>query len=87
MKRQAIAFSLTLLCGAVLAPVTIAQTASQTIPEQDAHAIAVDAYLYFYPLISMDVTRKQSTNIEAGKEFGKGPMNMFVNVPAFPLPI
>jgi hypothetical protein len=84
MKRQAIAFSLTLLCGAVLAPVAIAQTASQTIPEQDAHAIAVDAYLYFYPLISMDVTRKQSTNIEAGKEFGKGPMNMFVNVPAFP---
>ena len=84
MKRQAIAFSLTLLCGAVLAPVAIAQTASQTIPEQDAHAIAVDAYLYFYPLISMDITRKQSTNIEPGKEFAKGPMNTFVNVPAFP---
>ena len=58
---------------------------SQTgITEEAAHAIGVDAYLYFYPLISMDITRKQSTNIEAGKEFGKGPMNMFVNVPAFP---
>ena len=54
------------------------------ISEQDAHAIGVDAYLYFYPLISMDITRKQSTNIEPGKEFAKGPMNMFVNVPAFP---
>ena len=32
----------------------------------------------------MDITRKQFTNIDAGKEFGKGPMNMFVNVPAYP---
>jgi hypothetical protein len=52
--------------------------------EQEAHAIAVDAYLYFYPLITMDVTRKQFTNIEPGKEFGKGPMNMFTNVPEYP---
>ena len=29
----------------------------------EAHAIAVDAYLYFYPLITMDLTRKQSTNM------------------------
>ncbi len=52
--------------------------------EQEAHAIGVDAYLYFYSLVTMDVTRKQSTNIEPGKEFGKGPMNMFVNVPEYP---
>jgi hypothetical protein len=32
----------------------------------------------------MDVTRKQSTNIEPGKEVAKGPMNMFVNVPTYP---
>src|SRR5580698_9602899 len=49
-----------------------------------ARAIGVDAYLYFYPLITMDITRKQSTNLEAGKEFGKGPMNTFVNIPAYP---
>ena len=49
-----------------------------------AHAIAIDAYLYFYPLVTMDITRKQFTNIEAGKEIGKGPANMFVNVPAYP---
>jgi hypothetical protein len=29
-------------------------------------------------------TRKQATNIEAGKVFGRGPMNMLVNVPEFP---
>lgn len=55
-----------------------------TLTEQEAHDIGVDAYLYFYPLVSMDVTRRQSTNIELGKEFGKGPMNMFTNVPAYP---
>ena len=32
----------------------------------------------------MDLTRKQSINIEPGKQFGKGPMNMFVNVPQYP---
>lgn len=50
----------------------------------EAHAIGVDAYIYFYPLLTMDLTRKQSTNIEPGKEFGKGPMNLFVNVPEYP---
>src|SRR5258708_7766347 len=58
--------------------------AQSTITEQEAHAIAVDAYLYFYPLLSMDVTRKQSTNIDPGKEVGKGPMNTFSNFPAYP---
>ena len=57
---------------------------ADTISERDAHEIAVDAYIYCYPLVTMDLTRLQSTNIEAGKEFGKGPMNAFVNVPAYP---
>ena len=54
------------------------------LTEDQAHAIAVDAYVYLYPLVLMDLTRKQLTNIEPGKEFGKGPMNMFVSVPAYP---
>ncbi len=58
--------------------------ADNTITPEAAHAIAVDAYLYFYPLVTMDITRKQSVNIEPGKEFGKGPMNMFINIPAYP---
>jgi hypothetical protein len=58
--------------------------ARAAITEQEAHAIAVDVYLYLYPLVIMDVTRKQSTNIEPGKEFGKGPMNSFTSVPEYP---
>jgi hypothetical protein len=58
--------------------------ADEPISQEAAHAIGVDAYLYFYPLVTMDITRKQSVNIEPGKEIGKGPMNMFVSVPAYP---
>jgi hypothetical protein len=58
--------------------------AQSKISAEEAHAIGVDAYIYFYPLLSMDITRKQFTNIEPGKEFGKGPMNMFVSVPQYP---
>ena len=59
-------------------------TAEPAITEQEARAIGVDAYLYFYPLVTMDVTRKQSTNIEPGREIGKGPMNAFTNVAEYP---
>jgi len=54
------------------------------VSEQEAHAIGVDAYLYFYPLITMDVTRKQISNVAPGEGVLGGPMNMFANVPAFP---
>ncbi len=67
---------------AALAPVSALRAAD--ITEAEARAIGVDAYLYFYPLITMDVTRRQMTNIEAGKSEIGGPPNMFVNVPAFP---
>jgi hypothetical protein len=66
---------------AALATTARAQSA---VTEQEAHAIGVNAYLYFYSLITMDLTRKQSTNIEPDKEVGKGPMNAFTNVSAYP---
>jgi hypothetical protein len=58
--------------------------AEDRLTEEAAHGIGVDAYVYLYPLLSMDITRKQFTNIEAGKEVGKGPMNQFINMPAYP---
>ena len=56
---------------------------AQAITEQEAHDIGVNAYLYFYSPITMDVTRKQLANTPPGKGIG-GPMNTFVNVPTFP---
>lgn len=73
--------ALSVVSSAVFPLVSQAQS---KITAEEAHAIGVDAYVYFYPLLTMDITRKQFTNIEPGKEFGKGPMNMFVSVPEYP---
>jgi hypothetical protein len=93
MKKQAVNpnktllpfFAAALALTFVSAPISIdTAQAQQSVTEQEAHAIGVNAYLYFYPLISMDITRRQSTNVEAGKEILKGPMNTFSNAPAYP---
>jgi hypothetical protein len=59
-------------------------SAQTAISEQEAHAIGVDAYLYFYPLVTMDTTRRVTTNVEPGKTPGFGPANMFSNFQAYP---
>lgn len=77
-------FALPAPVGAALACASPAPASrSQTIDEEKAHEIGVSAYLYFYPLVTMDFTRKQLTN--AAKVEGiNAPMNAFANVPAFP---
>lgn len=72
-----------LVIGLLVSPVLLLTARAQTaVTEQEAHAIGVDAYVYLYPLITMDITRKQLTNTDKG--FGRGPMNVFHNVPAYP---
>ncbi len=61
-----------------------APSAKAAITQDEAHAIGVDAYLYFYSLVTMDVTRKQLTNQEPSPGGIGGPMNRFANVGAFP---
>ena len=61
-----------------------ADAGGKAITEEEAHAIGVDAYLYFYPLVTMDMTRKQLTNQEPSPGGIGGPMNSFANVGAFP---
>src|SRR3954453_773405 len=84
MRRVTSALAASFLVGAMGVQWGVAQEATPKLTEEQAHAIAVDAYIYFYPLLSMDISRKTFTNIEPGKEFGKGPMNMLTNVPAYP---
>lgn len=57
---------------------------AQEVSEQEAQSIGTSAYLYFYPLITMDITRKQMTNVEPGKIPGFAPMNTYANVPEYP---
>ena len=55
----------------------------ETIGEQEAHDIGITAYTYFYPLVTMDLTRRQLTNV-ARAEGMRAPMNTFANLAAFP---
>jgi hypothetical protein len=50
----------------------------------DVTAVATAAYLYFYSLVTMDVTRRQTTNVAPGKMFLRGPMNTFSNATEYP---
>ncbi len=53
-------------------------------PVANLPRIAEDAYLYFFPLVLMDVTRRITVNVPAGVRPGFGPMNRFTHMRAFP---
>ena len=73
-----------LVLGALLAgEAPPSARAADNISEQEAHSIGVAAYVYFYSLVTMEVTRKQLTNV-AKPEGIHTPMNTFANLPAFP---
>ncbi len=75
---------LAFMLAAVIAVQPVVAEQAAKVSEEEAFAIGVDAYVYFYPLITMDVTRKQLTNVEPGKASIGGPMNMFNNIATFP---
>jgi hypothetical protein len=52
MKRTAILLSMSLLTTLTTVPSANAQTGAAAISETEASAIAVEAYLYFYPLVT-----------------------------------
>jgi hypothetical protein len=48
--------------------------------ESDPHQLDVEAYLNLYPLVSMEVTCGQLTNIEAGQIPGRAPIQQFARI-------
>jgi hypothetical protein len=50
----------------------------------DPRSLSYDAYVYLYPLVMMEVSRRQSVNVEAGVRPGFGPPNEFHHLRAFP---
>jgi len=78
MRNYLLALALSSIFLPALAPT------AHAITEDEAHSIGVNAYLYFYPLVTMDITRKQLSNQEPGPGSLGGPMNHFANIDAFP---
>ena len=50
----------------------------------EAKEIAVEAYLFTYPLVSMDVTRRVMTNVPPGVKAGLGPAGVFQHMRTYP---
>jgi hypothetical protein len=50
----------------------------------DLRTLSYEAALYFYPLVIMDVTRRQIINTPPGTKPGFGPPNQFHHIRAFP---
>jgi hypothetical protein len=57
---------------------------NQTATAGESQAIAQEAYIFLYPLILMDITRKQLINLDAKVSPFGGPANAFTHVRAFP---
>ncbi|TFG75728.1 MAG: DUF1254 domain-containing protein [Thermodesulfobacteriales bacterium] len=78
-------FSILIFTALIILGVSARLSSAETTNPLEPDVIAQEAYIYFYPLVLMDVTRKQMTNFE--KWDGKGidaPMNTFGNFRAFP---
>ena len=67
MYNSAIAVTLSSLVATALTPAAMAQGDPPAITEAGGARHRRRSYVYFYSLVTMDVTRKQFTNFEPGK--------------------
>jgi hypothetical protein len=84
--RRVIAASIVPVCVS-LSLTAFAQTAAPSasaLTPADAAKIATDAYIYGYPLVTMEYTRRSATNVAApdGKSAPMGVLNKFRAYPA-----
>lgn len=56
---------------------------AQPVSPDEARAIAMEGYVYFYPLVTMDITRKQLTNTPKPEGLA-APANQFANIRTYP---
>ena len=63
------------------APAMAQQTAKMS--EDEAFALGVEAYIYGYPLVTMEMTRRVMTNVAEPKGT-RGPMGQFVKMREYP---
>ncbi len=60
-----------------------AKKAAEAAKELEAREIAMDAYVYGYPLVTMEITRRVMTNVEK-PEGSKAPMGQFARLRKYP---
>jgi len=81
MKSRVLVYFTVILTAACFA---LPVNAATSMSKDEAYEIGMEAYIYLYPLVTMDVTRRVLTNFEPGVKQGMGPMNMFSHMRTFP---
>lgn len=79
MKRIFVFYLFTMLALIFSFP----SSAASKMSEQDALKLGTEAYIYGYPLVTMDMTRRVMTNV-ATPEGMRGPIGQFINAREYP---
>src|SRR5262245_58686934 len=65
--------------------VLIVPASAQNISEQQAYEIARDAYVFAYPIVTMDMSMRQSTNVPNATTIPlRAPINQFAHARTYP---
>ena len=72
-----------MLASTILAMAAVPIAVSAQVAPDEVVAIATDAYVYGYSLVTTDVTRIQMSNRAKAETLG-APLNQFANVPRYP---
>lgn len=72
------------LASVIFVAFFINRSAAVAMTQEEANELAVEAYVFFYPLISMEITRRVTTNYAPDEKPGMGPANQFHHLRAFP---
>jgi hypothetical protein len=89
MKRQlagimgAALFGMALITACSKGPDTVAKDAQAEAKKLEAREKAIEAYIYAYPLVTMEYTRRVCTNVEK-PEGSKAPMGQFARLREYP---
>ena len=86
MKAKAVLLTVLAMSTAVMlaaGPAWAKQGAK--VSEQEAAQIGVEAYIYGYPLVTMEMTRRVLTNV-AAPEAQKAPVGQFARLREYPTP-
>jgi len=82
LKRYPVALCIALLFVACVAACNKGRSANN-LGVEEAVGIATDAYIYGYPLVTMDTTRRQLTNV-ATPDAARAPMGQLLRLRAYP---
>jgi hypothetical protein len=81
-RRTALSAAAMLACLIPISACGKATAEGKPLPK-NAAGIAVEAYIYGYPLVTMDQTRRVTTNV-AVPEDSRAPMGQFANMSSYP---